>query len=483
MALDVQRNWDVAMAENLERVTMRGKDEQVQDKAKEHTRCPTPPRLGPPRQQGVESEPVYLPDEILVQILSYISAWRTTTAQPTLAACSQISHQWYRTSTPLLYRSPRLYGHNFDPFVLSICPSKNLSVRESRLASLVRILDMSALVHQANKSTTARLLGRTKGNLEVFIAPVRGFAMNAFPALSKAHNLHTLDLSLVSESPPLPDLFKTLHHLSSLRTFRLPRSAGFGIHHSAASFPWPPNLENLSLSGGIDAHFLHGVVSFPSTLKSLTIEHCPSAKGYAVTHLLRRAVAPLKGLRKLRIAHMPRLSDKSLDGVLFLLPQLEELSISVDYVTEALFDEGHLNHIKQPLVVPAGGATGFPLPWESDPDEPSLGTPPPTPIPQLRVLELTYSGTPADITDKVSPLDILIAIDDEVLPKLRQVRVATSLMWQEAEAESLSDVLVEMAAADTDGEDEGFEGVDGGTSWRGKGKRKEVEAGVWRFEG
>lgn len=485
MALDLQRNWDIAMAENLQKITM--KETFLEPRQKNGEKLYTlPPRRGTVDPAHDEPrEPVYLPDEILVQILDYTSHWRMS-SQATLASCCLVSHQWYRNAVPLLYAHPRLYGHNFDPFVLSICPSKNLAVRASPLAFLVRVLDMSSLVHQATKSTTARLLGRTKGNLETFIAPVRGFAMNAFPALSKSHNLRTLDLSLVSESPPLPDLFKALAHLTNLRTFRLPRSAGFGIHHSFSSFPWPPNLTSLSLSGGIDAHFLHGVVAFPPTLTSLTIEHCPTAKGFVVTHLLRKAVAPLKGLRKLRIAHMPRLAGHALDKVLFLLPRLEELSVSVDYITPALFDETHLSHIKAPLVTPAiatttsttSNASFSEIPhWSDHSGDPSSPTdsahaPEDTDItPHLRVLELTYSGTPADITDKISPLDIMIAIDDGALPHLRQVRVATSLMWPQAEAESLSDVLAERAAL-KDGESGGKVDV---------GKR--VEAGVWRFEG
>lgn len=458
------------MAENLERLTM--KDEKTtrdQSHERDTDISNLPRRHGEERADHADRVPIYLPDEIILHILAYIRQ----PAQPTLATCCLLSRQWHAAALPFLYAHPRLYGHNFDPFVSSVCPSKNLSVRTNPLASLVRTLDMSGLVHQADKSTTARLLGRTKAGLEVFVAPVRGFAFHAFPALAKSLKLRVLDLSLVSESPPLPVLFKSIAHLTNLQTFRLPRSAGFGIHHSASSFPWPPNLTALSLSGGIDAHFLHGVVAFPSTLRSLTIEHCPSAKGFAVTHLLRKAVAPLQSLRRLRIAHMPRLSGHALDGVLFLLPQLEELSVSVDYITPAIFDEAHLSHIKEPLIVPSGGATPSLEPPDTiDLADPSTSSAPPEPptTPSLRTLELTYSGTPADITDKISPLDIMIAIDDGVLPRLRQVRVATSLMWQEAEAESLSDVLVELARDD------------GLSDGRGK-MRGEVEVGVWRFEG
>lgn len=473
MALDQGRNWKILMAESLARSMKEAMP--AEEEAQEQQSIDMPHRHGPSGQDETERDAVYLPDEIIVQILDCVSQEHAS-SQTSLASCSRVSHQWYRNSVPLLYHSPRLYGHNFDPFVATICPSKNLTIRVSRLASLVRTLDMSALVHQATKSTTARLLGRTKGSLQRYIAPQRGFAMNAFPALAKASNLHTLDLSLVSESPPLPDLFKALAHLANLRTFRLPRSAGFGIHHSASAFPWPPNLTSLSLSGGIDAHFLHGVVSFPQTLRSLTIEHCPTAKGYAVTHLLRNAVAPLQQLRKLRMAHLPRLSSHALDGTLFLLPQLESLSISVDYITPAIFDENHHSHIKQPLIAPASGPnTDFsavsPSPADSflaqEPEAEAV-------ISQLRTLELTYSGSPADITDKVSPLDIMIAMDDCVLPKLLRVRVAQSLMWTQQEAESLSDALMERAEM-RQREEAGVLSV--------QERREMREAGVYRFEG
>jgi hypothetical protein len=247
--------------------------------------------------------------------------------------------------------------------------------------------------------------------------------------------LKVLDLTLVSESPPLLELLKTTAHLNELRTLRLPRSSGFGVNHKGTAFPsmpWPPNLQDLCLSGGIDAHFLHGVVSFPQTLRSLTIEHCPQAKGFAVTHLLKTAVRPLQHLEILKIAHMPRLSIHSLDDVLHILPQLHKFSVSADYITPALFDEGRI----------------FPTTLEIQPTEPE------TPLvhTNLRTLELTYSGAPSGVEDKVTPIDIMIAIDEGALPKLRQVRVDQALLWQSGgmreDVEALTDALQESAKKD-----------------------------------
>lgn len=417
-------------------------------------------------QHEARAKHLHLPDEIIIQIVNYLAqghpAQRAVTQQA-LATCCLLSRSWYEAAIASLYRHPYLYGRNFDPFLHAICPSINLHVRKSPLANLVRILDMSKLVHQGSNRTTARLLGRTKGNLEEFIAPQASFAINCFAALSKCVKLRTLDLSLVSEAPPLPDLFNAISHLENLRALRLPRSTGFGVHHKSSAFTscWPPNLISLTLSGGIDAHFLHGVASFPSTLRDLTIEHCPLAKSHAVTHLLRNAVKPLKNLESLKIAHMPRLSSHALDGVLFLLPQISSLSVSVDYVTPALFDDGHFHHPK-------------------DPDEP-----PPFQHLNLRKLELTNSGQSSYNEDKLSPVDVIIAVHDATLPSLRQVRVAQSLGWHGAgvgaETEALSDALQEGAKRDWESREWIFKDLED-DQYRRDACWERV-SGVWVFEG
>ncbi|KAK0902177.1 hypothetical protein LTR02_008254 [Friedmanniomyces endolithicus] len=421
-----------------------------------------PPTTAPPWT----SPPPYLPTEILLQILSHISALLPRTlAQNTLASCALLSHQWHAATLPLLYAHPRLYGQNFDPFVRAICPSINLHVRPSPLAKLVKSLNMASMVHQVSRTSTARLLGRTKEGLEEFVAPQASFAINCLPALGKCGSLRTLDLSLVSESPPLSDLFRTLERLGELRVLRLPRSAGFGVHHKATALVWPPRLEELCLSGGIDAHFLHGVVAFPETLRGLTIEHCPLAKGFALVHLLRTAVRPLRGLESLKIRYMPRLSSRALDDVLFLLPQLKTLSVSVDYITPAIFDEGHYSHLaKEPLNTFVHTPSAF-----LEDEEAEAGGPPSLQHHALHTLELTSSGN-TGIEDKISPIDLLIAMDEGCLPNLRRVRVAKSLHWHNnvlgVDTETLGDALKEKW-------EEKKEGV----------KRDEEEVGVWLVDG
>ena len=417
---------------------------------------------------------VYLPDEIIIQILSYVaqpsqSPQALAVAKRTLASCCFLSHKWYDAAVPLLYERPILWGRNFDLFVRTICPSKNAHVIRSPLAELVKVLDLSHLVHEGSRSTTARLIGRTKGQLEEFVAPVATFSAHCFPALSKCAHLKVLDLSLVAESPPLPDLFRTISHLNNLRTLRLPRSSGFGVHHKPSSFGWPPNLDELCLSGGIDAHFLHGIVSFPSALRHLTIENCPNAKSHAVTHLLKKAVRPLPNLESLKIAHMPRISRYALDDVLLLLPQLQKLSVSIDYVSEAMFDPTHFHHNAQTIP-------------EDDLEYDAPGHQPSPLHHTLRTLELTVSSTSHTVRDKLAPIDILIAISEQALPKLRQVRVSRELDWEGPEmrddVERLGEELQEGSREDWKKREWVFADMDEKEYQRARWKDV---AGVWMF--
>jgi hypothetical protein len=229
-------------------------------------------------------------------------------------------------------------------------------------------------------------------------------------------------------------------------------------------------LLELCLSGGIDAHFLHGIVSFPPTLRHLAIENCPNAKSHAVTHLLKTAVRPLPNLESLKIAHMPRISRYALDDVLLLLPQLKSLSISVDYVSEAIFDLNHFHH--NPHGIPEEDA--------------SLSTPvrARSPIgPNLRSLELTASSSSLTLDDSLTPIDILIAVVDDTLPKLRQVRVARELGWDGPEwredLERLVGVLQEGAREDWVKCEWVFESMKDGLC--SKERWKDV-AGVWVFD-
>jgi len=115
-----------------------------------------------------------LPQEILEQIFSDVA--HCPSSQSTLCASSLVSRSWYHASITLLYHSPRISGKNYDLFTRTVCPSINAHIKSNGLSEMVKTLDMSSLVHNGSKSLTARLLGRVKGHLEVFIAPQASFA-------------------------------------------------------------------------------------------------------------------------------------------------------------------------------------------------------------------------------------------------------------------------------------------------------------------
>jgi hypothetical protein len=119
---------------------------------------------------------IYLPTEIVIQIVSFVAA-DDACRQQNLRACSLVSRQWYSAAVPLLYERPRLYnGLTFELFARTVCPPISARPSKVKLGSLVRRLDMSWQVHESTHSLTARLLGRVKENLEVFIAPAAAFA-------------------------------------------------------------------------------------------------------------------------------------------------------------------------------------------------------------------------------------------------------------------------------------------------------------------
>ena len=117
---------------------------------------------------------VYLPREILLDIVKYIS--QNAHGQRDLASFCLVSRSFYLAGVERLYNSPRISSKNFDAFIRTMCPSINLHVRRSSFGSLVRTLDMSRLIHDGSKSLTARLLGRVKENLALFIAPAATFS-------------------------------------------------------------------------------------------------------------------------------------------------------------------------------------------------------------------------------------------------------------------------------------------------------------------
>ncbi|KAF2150350.1 hypothetical protein K461DRAFT_295637 [Myriangium duriaei CBS 260.36] len=434
MALNAQRNWDVSMADNLSRMMLKSQESsEVNSQSMVYpvgTIFTLPFRATKPA--------VHLPAEVIINIVQHIFEEKCdfryvtpATKQSNMHACSLVSHDWNAATIPFLYDTPWLQGPNYDLFTRTICPSVNIAVRKSPLANFVRHLNLTMLIHQGSKSTTARLLGRTKNNLEYFAAPQASFSLNCFPALSKCIVLTSLDLALVSEAVSLKTLFETVSNLEKLKELHLPRSAGFGASLEPGSIIWPPRLEIIGLSGGLDAPFWYGYFRFPDTLSDIRITHCPKLDTSPLMGFLRglKTQTPA-ALSRMTFANLPRLGPEAVNTVLFYLPQLSFLSVSVDYISPALLNPFYIGEEELPL------DTTF--------NESNEGK-----AVKLEYLELTDSGDINDV-EKFTPIDVLIAMADyRTLPLLTCVTVEKSVGWfsddQAGELNELDELLVTQA--------------------------------------
>ncbi|KAF7177229.1 hypothetical protein CNMCM7691_005051 [Aspergillus felis] len=278
---------------------------------------------------------IYLPTEVVVQIVRFVAADEAH-RQEALYACCLVSRQWYSAAVSFLYEKPRLHiGNSFQQFV-STCSGVGVRRNKLNLGSFVRRLDLSRLVHHSSNSVTARLLGRVKENLEVFVAPRVSFAVNGLPALSKCTNLRHLDLSLVADSIPFLNLKKALSRLLRLRTLRLPRSTNLDAPDSSRT-EWPPLLHKLQLSGHFSATTIPSF-SWPPALTSLTLKNCTDLSVTSIACLLSSPQLS-ETLKHLTISYANRgLEPGSINAVTALLPGLTFLSVPGDMVDETFFD-------------------------------------------------------------------------------------------------------------------------------------------------
>jgi len=375
---------------------------------------PPSSRLSPP----MERPPAYLPNELLLQILSYIPS--TPESQSTLHAFTLVCRQWYRVGIADLYACPHLTGHAFDLFFRTICPSLNLHVRKSALATLVKVLDLSYIVHQGSKSMTARLLGRTKPSLEKFIAPQAGFAINCWAALSKCSNLRYLNLSLVSEAISYQSLTKTVRALDKLEELYLPRcSANYdNMGQLSMNVVWPKNLRHLTLSGGVHGKYIYDLYrqpeNFPPSLTRLDICHCPKLEADQIRSLLQSLGHQLLHVE---LHSLPRVRPCSLTKILDWVPGLKELAISLDFISE--FFGGMPENFS-----PAMWAQGKPL----------------------EVLTVLTDGN-YDTENCFTPVDLFEAIDSRWFTRLRVLRIEVATGWMkdmEGEVRSVENLMLEI---------------------------------------
>ncbi|RAH42087.1 F-box domain protein [Aspergillus brunneoviolaceus CBS 621.78] len=296
------------------------------------------------------SHEIYLPTEIVVQIMSYVSntSDKADRRQATLYACCLVSRQWYSAAIPHLYEKPILrFGSSFTQFTATISPPLHVARKNKlKLGSYVRRLDLSGLVHHSSPSLTARLLGKVKENLVVFSAPRVSFAINSLPALSKCTKLQSLDLSLVGDYFPFLEFKRALSHLTRLTTLRLPRT-----HHltpppastppstATSAIPWPPRLQNLQLTGDFSANpALARYFSWPPALTSLILKNCKDLDNSPLTTLFLTDPALPTTLRRLKIDPSNSLSLTFVNRLPLTLPDLDYLSVPGDTLDFTFFE-------------------------------------------------------------------------------------------------------------------------------------------------
>ncbi|OAG06717.1 uncharacterized protein CC84DRAFT_1163040 [Paraphaeosphaeria sporulosa] len=393
----------------------------------------------------------YLPDELLLQVLDFLP--RTEESQGTLWNFVLVSRQWYSVGISRLYASPFLVGLRYTHFVRTLCPSIIPRIKRSELAGLVKHLDLSRIVHQGAKSTTARLLGRTKNNLELFVAPQASFAINCWAALSKCARLKVLDLGLVSEAISYQSLNQTLRQLGSLEELYMPRCStefGYGPEFLTVRLHWPPNLRHLSMSGSVNGKFLWEMLrqpeTFPASLHSMALLHCPGLDQPGIKPLLSNLADRLTAVE---LRDLPAVKQGRFNNIMAWLPHLTTLTIALDYIDE---DFG-----RRPADFTAESH------WH-------LARP-------LSNLTLLTCGTQTDPRRAFTLVDLWDLIDTRFLGRLRRLSVAASSGWERVDEGALWEtVRLGLEALDQENWEarrwhyEGLKGVPEGMAyeeWRG----------------
>ncbi|KAF2131960.1 hypothetical protein P153DRAFT_334331 [Dothidotthia symphoricarpi CBS 119687] len=383
----------------------------------------------------------YLPDELLLEILSYVEGWQVKERQGSLARFCAVNRQWYDVAVRPLYASPYLYGGAYELFIRTICPSVLAHIKPTALSSLVKVLDLSHIVHNGNKSVTARLLGRTKTSLTTFIAPQASFAINCWASLSKCAHLRVLDLTLVSEMISFQSLNQTIRQLADLRELYLPRcSTNYERVALSMNVRWPPRLQHLSLSGSVTGKFLWDMLrqpdSFPPSLASLSILHSPGLDHQGIKPLLCNLA---RTLTTVELRDLSTVKHGRFNAVLDWLPRLTTLTIALDYI------DARFAHMP-PAFSPSQWRDAKPL---------------------QRLVLVTSGQTNIDPSRCFTAVDLYALIDERFLGRLRYLDVGLSTEWSREQDGAELGALEMLIADDLDRESWverrwHYEGVDAG---------------------
>lgn len=221
-----------------------------------------------------------LPPEIIEIIVKHIRLHRSSrAAQRDLWSCCLIAQAWYVVAIKHLYEAPVLMPRNFTDFVRTLSPALSSRTRRIGLEDFVEHLDMGMIAYESQKSTTSRLLSRSKASLKSFVAPAVSFSTTSLAPLSKCLRLQRLDLSRDHYDFGLVRLLKSIQDLSHLEWLSLPKDCP-SISDALSqvnSLSWPPNLTFLQFNTGMTSALSSNLMSqLPDNLKSLTFNNCTS---------------------------------------------------------------------------------------------------------------------------------------------------------------------------------------------------------------
>ncbi|KAK5942221.1 hypothetical protein PMZ80_006176 [Knufia obscura] len=252
----------------------------------------------------------YLPDEVLDLVISYVQQSRSPkAAQRDLWSCCLVSRDWYATAVKHLYQAPVISSRNFGEFARTLSPPVASRSRRIGLEDFVQYLDIGMLAYESKKSTTSRLISRTKSSLRSFTAPAVSFSMTCLAPLSKCMCLQQLDLSRDEYDFDLSQLMRSIKAITSLAWLNLPKNC-LTLHYETnydnmarqkAEF-WPPSLTFLQLNEshmhttpGLWNIFLN---SLPHGLESLALRNNAN---YDPFDTMARIEASLPQIRTLSI--------------------------------------------------------------------------------------------------------------------------------------------------------------------------------------
>jgi len=229
-----------------------------------------------------------------------------------------------------------------------------------------------------------------------------------------------LDLSLVSEAVSYQSLNQTLRQLSELERLYMPRcSTRYDKDILSMRLVWPARLQHLSLSGSVQGRFLWGMLqqpdTFPPTLYSISMLHCPGLDSTGIKPLLKNLATTLTTVE---LRNLPAVKQGRFNNILNWLPRLTHLTVATDYIDQ--------NFGQMP-------STFTPTQYlDSKP---------------LQALTLLTSGLNDIDPDRALSIgDLFDLIDMRFLGRLRWLVVAKSTGWDSAnegaELEALRDLLV-----------------------------------------